>query len=450
MSATAPVATRVAGMKNRALLRLLGVSFGVAVTLGSTVGVGILRTPGVVAAQLGDVWLVMAAWTLGGLYAICGTLIVSELATTLPQAGGWYVYARRALGEYAGFTVGWINWFSFCAAAASISLAIGEYARSLAPALSANATLVATGVILVFTLMHWTGLRFGSRVQESIAFAAALGFAALIVACFVVDVPPAIGLEESQPPGRAAATLVGLAIAFQSVIFTYDGWYGAIYFSEENTSPRNLPRSMIGAVLLIVAIYLLINIGLLRVLPFSRLAASELAVADAARLMFGDPGGRIVTALSIMSLLSVMNATFMQTPRIMYAMSRDGLFFSAATAVNRRGTPTTALLVFAATAVCLASTGAFERLLAITALFFVIMYTSGFVSLLVLRRRETTWPVLPHPFRTWGYPWTVVLMMVLSCVFVAGVFVSDKMNSVYALAVLAASYPLYGLVKRMV
>lgn len=79
-------------------------SFGIAVTLGSTIGVGILRTPGTVAAQLGNVWLIMAIWTVGGVYALFGTIAVTELATALPQAGGWYVYARRAFGEYAGFT----------------------------------------------------------------------------------------------------------------------------------------------------------------------------------------------------------------------------------------------------------------------------------------------------------------------------------------------------------
>ena len=120
-------------MQKRALLRVLGVSFGLAVTLGSTIGVGILRTPGTVAAQLGNVRLVVAIWLVGGLYALVGTLAVAELATMLPQAGGWYVYARRALGEYAGFVVGWINCAAFCASSASIAIALGDYGVRLAP-----------------------------------------------------------------------------------------------------------------------------------------------------------------------------------------------------------------------------------------------------------------------------------------------------------------------------
>src|SRR3990172_7955446 len=97
---------------NGKLLRVLGVGFGVAVTVGGTVGVGILRTPGMVAAQLPDYWLICGIWLIGGVYALLGTISVVELGTMLPQAGGWYVYSRRAFGNYGGFTVGWCDWIA--------------------------------------------------------------------------------------------------------------------------------------------------------------------------------------------------------------------------------------------------------------------------------------------------------------------------------------------------
>jgi len=433
------------------LLRVLGVSFGIAVTLGSTIGIGILRTPGTVAQHLGSVGLVIAVWAIGGLYAIVGALAVAELATMLPRAGGWYVYARRALGEYAGFTVGWINWVSFCTAVASISIAIGEYAGRLAPVLAGRAKAIAVAVLLVFTLMHWLGVRVGGRAQEWTSFTAALGFVALVVACFVVGGTTAsVGVEPAGAAGSTtiAALPVALAIAFQSVIFTYDGWYGAIYFSEEDTDPtRNLPRAMIGSVLVIVTLYLLVNLALLHVLPLSRVAASQLAAADAAQVMFGARGEAIITALSVLSLLSVMNAGFMQTARILYGMSRDGLFLPEVAVVNRRGTPTMALLAGSAVEILLVVSGTFEKLLAITAFFFVVMYGSGFVSLFVLRARE---PDLPRPFKAWGYPATVLIAVGLSFVFLVGVIVSDSANSLYALMAMAAGYPVYLASKSMI
>ncbi len=430
-----------------ALLRILGVSFGVAVTLGSTIGIGILRTPGTVAAQLGSIRLVVAIWIVGGVYALFGTLAVAELATMLPQAGGWYVYARRALGEYAGFTVGWINWVSFCSATASISIVIGEYVVRLVPALAGSTTETAVAVLLVFTLMHWRGVRLGSRAQEWMSFATASGFVTLILACFVfggavsrVNIEP--GTSMAMAP---AALVVALAMAFQSVIFTYDGWYGAIYFSEEDTDPtRHLPRAMIGGVLVVIVLFLLVNLAFLRVLPLAQLAASRLAAADAAQVVFGAHGDRLITALSLVSLLGVTNAAFMQTSRVLYGMSRDALFLPGVAVVNRRGTPTLALIIGTGVEILLVVSGNFERLLAMTAFFFVAMYSSGFVALFVLRVREPDWP---RPFRAWGYPWTTAVAVVLSCLFLAGVVVSDPVNSLLAVTAVAMSYPLYLLVK---
>jgi APA family basic amino acid/polyamine antiporter len=431
------------------LLRILGVSFGIAVTLGSTIGVGILRTPGTVAAQLGNFWLIIAIWTIGGVYALFGTIAVTELATALPQAGGWYVYARRAFGEYAGFTIGWINWVSYCTAAASITIAIGEYLARLVPAFSGSIKEIAIIILIVFTLMHWLGLRLGSRAQELMSFTTALGFVALVVACFVLGGRSTLGIVERTAvpvPATIAAVFIALVISFQSVIFTYDGWYGAIYFSEEDTNPvRNLPRSMISAVVVIIVIYLLVNLALLYVLPLEQLAASQLPAADAAQTIFGAQSEQVITGLVLLSLLSVMNAGFMQTPRIMYGMSRDRLFLSRASVVNQRGTPIIALIISSVIEVLLVASGTFEKLLAVTSFFWVVMYGSGFASLIALRKRE---PSLARPFKAWGYPWTTLIVVVLSFVFLIGVIISDTTNSVYALAILALSYPAYLIVKR--
>ena len=116
------------------LLKILGVTFGIAVTIGGMIGLGILRTPGAVAGQLGSLWLILGIWILGGLYAILGTIAVAELSTSLPMAGGWYVYARRAFGDYGGFVVGWSDWLSSCAMIAFVAITIGEYLPKLFPA----------------------------------------------------------------------------------------------------------------------------------------------------------------------------------------------------------------------------------------------------------------------------------------------------------------------------
>ncbi len=431
------------------LLRILGVTFGISVTIGGTIGVGILRTPGTVASQLGNLWLIAAVWLIGGVYAFLGTISVIELGTMLPKAGGWYVYARWAFGEYGGFVVGWSNWISYCTTLASLAIAFGEYSLTLVPALSLSAKTIAITTLILFSLLHWMGLRFGSGFQKITSFMLALSFLALVTGCFLLGGNGSVEATDQtflNMPATFSAIFIAVVIALQSVLFTYDGWYGAIFFTEEDSNPaRNLPRSMIGGVLAIITIYILVNTALFYVLPFSQLAASQFPAADAAQVIFGIYGRNVITAIALISILSVINATILMTTRVIFAMSRDQLFTKKAAVVNSGGTPGVALLVTTLAGILLVATGTFEELIAITTFFFVVMYGSGFISLFVLRKRE---PELPRPFKVWFYPWTTLIVLAISVVFLIGVVISDTINSIYAMVILTASYPIYLLMKK--
>jgi APA family basic amino acid/polyamine antiporter len=425
------------------LLRILGVGFGIAVTVGGTVGVGILRTPGLVAEQIPNVWAIVVIWILGGFYALLGTISVVELGTMLPSAGGWYVYARRAFGNYGGFTVGWIDWIAQSAALAFLSTAIGEFTVALFPGIPGGIRFVAISTLVFFAVLHWMGLRSSSWTQDATSLLKGIALLGFVGVCFLY------GRSDPVPPLEAGplistgllAMTVAVVVALQSVIVTYDGWYSAIYFTEEDRDPgRNLPRSAIGGVLCIMGIYVLVNFALLYTLPLSELAGSILPAADAAQKIFGGEGGRIITALSLLSLLSVINAVLLLATRILFAMSRDGLFFSRAADVNPRGTPIAAMLLTTGSGIALVATGTFETLIAIASFFYVAVYISGFLALFVLRKRE---PDLPRPFRVWGYPWPTLIALVGSVAFLVASVFGDTRNSAYALLLIAASYPIF-------
>src|SRR5205085_8758860 len=140
-----------------ALLRLLGVSFGVAVAVGNTIGSGILKAPGEMATLLPSPATFLAVWALGGAYAFLSALSLAELGTLVPRAGGQYAFARRALGDYAGFVVGYSDWLSTCGSTAAAALVIGEYLAILVPAL--HATALAVGVTVLFALLQLRGVR---------------------------------------------------------------------------------------------------------------------------------------------------------------------------------------------------------------------------------------------------------------------------------------------------
>ena len=428
------------------LLRVLGVGFGLAVTLGGTIGMGILRTPGEVAKQLPTPTLFIGIWIAGGVYALLGAISVAELGTMIPRSGGFYVFAHRALGSYAGFIVGWSDWMSTCATIALISMVVGEYTGVLFPALAVHQKAVALIVTLFFALLHWRGVLWGSYTQNVTSLIKVLAFTAFAVIALVYPGSTQTPTATLTVP-QGFALFAAIILALQGVLYTYDGWYGVCYFGGEVKNPkRDVTVSMFGGVLAVVTIYVLINMALLHVLGLSRIAGDELAVGTAASVIFGAYGAPVIRVLAIISMLSTINAYTLSAPRTLYAMSCDGLFTHHGRVVNKGGTPTITLLISTTVAVLFIVSGTFNQVLAVVAFFFVSYYTLAFISVIVLRRRE---PDLPRPYRVWGYPWTTLIVIVGSIAFLAGAVAGDTTNSLWALGLLAISLPVYLIVKRL-
>src|SRR5438874_2118939 len=431
------------------LLRILGVTFGVAVGIGGTIGIGILRIPGSVAAYLGHSGLIMAVWIVSGLYAFAGANTYAELGTMLPLDGGPYVYARRAYGEFGGFVVGWSDWLLRTSSMAYLAVALTEYTAGLFSYNPAVITPAAIAVLTFFTAFHWLGLRVGSRAQEIMSLFKVLAFFVIIAACFLFS--PKLSAAPSAKPSLLSdpkLLFVALALSMQSILGTYAGWHAPVYFSEENTDPaKSIPRSLFTGAAVVMAIYVLINLALLPALPMSKLAGSKLAAADAAQLIFGGYSSQIVTSIMLISLLGIINAAFLFTPRVMFALSRDGLFFRSGTKVNTGGTPSTALFVTAVVAIMLSGLGSFDILFAFTAFLTVLVDVAAFGTIFVLRWRE---PDLSRPFRARGYPVLPAIVFLGAGLLLMAFVVSSVENSLFAVIGVAVSYPVYLLVKRLV
>jgi APA family basic amino acid/polyamine antiporter len=420
------------------------VGFGLAVTIGGTIGMGILRTPGDIATQLPTPTLFIGIWIVGGLYALLGAVSIAELGAMLPRSGGFYVFAHRALGNYAGFIVGWSDWMSTCATLAVISMVVGEYMGVLVPAVANKQKAVALTVVLFFALLQWRGIRWGSLTQNITSLLKVLVFVAFVIVAFLYA--PAMSNKPGPPVKHGFALLAAIILALQGVLYTYDGWYGICYFGGEVRNPkRDVTRSMFGGVLLVIAIYVLVNFALLHVMPLSEIAGEPLAVGKAAGLIFGRYGDTAIRALAIVSMLSTINAYTLSAPRTLYAMSCDGLFTHHGTRVNKGGTPTITLLISTTVAVLFIASGTFNQVLAVIAFFFVSYYTMAFISVFVLRKRE---PDLPRPYRVWGYPWTTIIVTMGSIAFLAGAVAGDTRNSLWALALLAISAPVFLVVRH--
>ena len=235
--------------------------------------------------------------------------------------------------------------------------------------------------------------------------------------------------------------LAPIVAALRAIVVTYDGWYEAIYFTEEDTdAAKHLPRAMIGGVVLVMSLYLLMNLAFLHVLSIPALAASRLPAADAARIVFPAWSGRFVTVLSLLTLLSLINAVLLGAPRILFAIGRDGLFSERAAQVSTGGTPRGALLLSATTAAIFIASGKLEDIIAVAAILIATLYSVNYIAVLVLRSRE---PEMIRPFRAWGYPVTTVLVLLCSLIFLIAAVHDDLVSALRAATLLAVAAPAY-------
>lgn len=432
------------------LLKLLGVGFGIAVTIGGTIGTGILRKPGPIAANLGDPTIIMLVWVLVGIYAFLGVLCAIELGVSVPKAGAWYIYARRAFGDYVGFITGITSWMGTVAALGFGAYTMSEFIALMLPDTEPLVRYMAIGILILLMSFHWLGTKSAGRSQEILSFLKAVGLFAFVIICFVYggDVKGAELVATTERVSKPAL-LTGLIVSLQSVFYTFDGWHTAAYFSEENTDPaKNLPKSMISGVLVIIAIYLLVNLAILYIMPMDMLVTSKLAASDAIKLIFGEKSAMVVTFFLTLSIFGILNAQIMFSPRVIYSMSRDGLFFKAAQRVNSGGTPAIAMPLTGICSILLILSGrdTCEKLSDIAVFFFVLCYIAGFASLIMLRKKE---PELPRPYKVIGYPFIPWLLIVASLLFLVGAVYKDIESSGYALIFLIISYPLYLLTKKL-
>jgi basic amino acid/polyamine antiporter, APA family len=416
--------------KSGHLRRVLGVGFGLAVSVGGTIGVGILRTPGLVAEQLHAPLAILLLWGAGGIYTLLGASSLTELGVMFPRAGGFYVYVRRAFGNTAGFAVGWTDWLMYCSILAYLSIAIAEFIALLGLVPTSAIRFLSILILAIIVALQWLGIRISSQFQEVTTSLKCIAFLVLVSACFLAPAS-----ESASARSGPLMTFGGLIAASQAIVITYGGWQSPLYFMEEDRDPaRNLPRTMIGGVLSVIGIYLLVNVALLKVVPMSELAGATLPAANAAQIIAGPHGRNLITLLSVISLVPLLNAVIMMGTRVIFALGRDRLFWSRTSTVNRGGTPDTATLLTATIAVGLIATGTFQRLIAMTSFFLAINYSLCCLALVVLRRRE---PELRRPYRAWGYPWSVWLVIGAAVIFLIAMLVGDMFNGLAAVGLLA-------------
>jgi basic amino acid/polyamine antiporter, APA family len=422
------------------LRRVLGIAFGLAVVTGSTIGSGILRTPGAIAGLLPDARWILGCWIAIGLYILLAASSYAELTTMLPKAGGAYNYIKRAFGNYAGFINGWFDFLCNAIAPAYFCIVLGEYSILIYPQFAQYQSLVALGFLTFFMLVNLPGVKSGSLTQKISSAIKIVLFLVLIIGCFAH--------EPAQTDYLPSYVLFGsfwvvLFKSLQLIMGTYDGWMSVSFFAEEDSNPsKNIPKSYLIGALTVAVLYVAINAAILYILPLHQIARSPLAAADAANVAFGAWGGKLMTAVAIFSLISILNAYMMIPSRILFGMGRDGYFPKFGTVVNRGGTPYYSLLLCYAFAFVLILLSSFEQLFGLATFMMTIVTGFAFASLIVLRKKE---PDLPRPYKAWLYPISTGLALIVTVALFVGFAISDTFSLIVVLGIIAVSYILFKL-----
>jgi len=428
------------------LVRRLGLWSSIGIVIGVTIGSGIFRTPAGIATRVPDPTLMLAVWLLGGLISLCGALSVAELAASMPQTGGWYVYLREGWGRLLGFLFGWSELVLIRASAVgAIATVFGEYfLRSIGIDPAANertADYLSAGAIVFAGAVNIRGVQYGAAIagMSTIAKFGALAF--LVVTSFLMGGGAGASTTYfTADGGPVQAGLFGLALI--SVLWAYDGFADLSFAGGEVANPqRNLPRAIIIGTLAILTIYLAANVAYLYVSPIERIAQSRLIAADTMQAIFGQAGVAFISVVVMLSAFGALNASMLASPRVFFAMADDGLFFRTVARVHPRyNTPYVAILIAVALGVAFVLARTFEQLADTFVLSIWPFYAFGVGALYVLRRKK---PDLPRPYKVPGYP-------VLPGVFIGGVIylvvnalITDPIWTTVTFAIVLVGVPVY-------
>lgn len=438
------------------LPRLLTRFDAIALVVGSIIGSGIFLKPNMVAGYLNSFALEVCVWLAVGVVTFCGALAVGELAGALPQAGGPYVYLREAYGRVWAFLWGWSEfWVIRTGSIGALACATAIYLAELVPLGRSGQQWTAIAIILGLGAVNALGTRWGAGLQNLATVIKLLFLAALIVVPSLLRVSDVANLQPVWPEQTDLGLARALGLAVIAVLWPYDGWINLAPVAEELHEPqRNVPVALGIGMAIIISVYVGVVTAYHLVLPMDEMVASDRVAADVCRVLFGNVGGNIAAFAVVCSTFGACNANMLTGPRIYFAMARDRLLPSSVSEVHPRfRTPANAIALqslWAATLTFIAyewtagassrPTDAFETLTNMVIFAGTLFYAMAVGAVFVLRR---TRPDLPRPYRTWGYPITPALYLLMFSVAMLSLLIDMWQETLAGLVIMAIGVVFY-------
>jgi APA family basic amino acid/polyamine antiporter len=414
------------------------------IIVANMVGTGVFTSLGFQIAGIKSPMALLLLWIIGGIFALSGALVYGELAAALPRSGGEYHFLGRIFHPILGFLAGWISFtVGFAAPIALAAMAFGRYFSRVWP--QASPLLLSCVIVILVTLVHLRNLRLGSMFQNVFTLFKVLLLLVFIAAAAMVQDP--VPLSYTMDASVLDAMLsTPFAVSLLFVMYAYAGWNAATYVTGEVRDPsKNVPRALLLGTALVTVLYVGVNWAFLHTAPMDELVGQIEVGHISATHIFGVTGGRLMSLLLSIALISSISAMVWVGPRVTQAMGQDFPLFRTLASTNQAGIPIRAILLQSAIVLCLLVTSSFEAILVYTQVVLVLSSLLTVLGVFSLRWRE---PNLPRPYRTWGYPFTPILFAVISIATVAYTATSKPWETLAGLATVLLGIPIYFLSKR--
>jgi len=431
--------------KDRHLPRVLGLWDIVSIVIGGVIGSGIFLVPKDMAVAVQVPLLILAVWVVGGLLSFFGALSFGELGAALPEAGGAYVFLRESYGKMIAFLFGWTLFLVIDSGAiATLTVAFStKYLPQLVPLSPAGQKIVSLVFLAFLVLVNYAGVRWGANLQNLLTV---IKFGALVGICGVIFIfakGQAANFVSPSPKTFTGSLAQSFGVALIAALWAYKGWEASTYSAGETKNPqRNLPLGLFIGTAACVVIYLLAQLAYLYVLPAGAIAQSDRIAADAMNLVVGPVGASIISFIILFSIMGAANQNFLCSPRVYFAMAKDGVFFKPLTAIHQKFlTPHVSIIAMGVWSMVLVLFfGTFENLFSYVIFGQWIFFGLTVAAVIILRKKR---PDLPRPYKTWGYPVTPAIFILAALFISITSLVNQPVNSMIGLGIILAGLPFY-------
>ena len=424
------------------LTRSLRLPQATALVVGTILGASVFVQASEVTEHVPRIWAVLLVWCVAGTLSLFGALACAELASAFPRTGGVYVFLKETYAPIVGFLWGWaMFWVMHSGIIAAMATVFARYAGFFVPLGDRGTRAVAVSAILLLSALNYVGVKRGSTVQTLFTAAKVVAVAAIVAIGFFFGSRLPSHFELGAAVAEGGVHPHGFLLAVIAGLFAFGGWHVVTYTAEETVHPeRTIPSALLMGLVIVTSCYVALNAVYFYVLPVDRVIKSTRVAADAATALLGGRGGAVISGLVMFSVFGAMTGSILAAPRVYFAMARDGVLFRWVSDVHPRfRTPHRAILLQAVWASVLVWSGTYRQLFTRVIFTEWIFFALMAAGLFILRKRADYRPA----YRVWGFPWIPGVFVVASATIVINRMLSEPLDSLAGLALVALGVPAY-------